>query len=291
MLNTVKKLKWVAVVSLSLIACAGVYYIVYGSLGQGSGDVRIGVASIQWVKDTLSVSIPGDPFRFEYKKPNTIMEYAFMLRTHKPVLTGCDGVVTPGDDVIPFPEDRPLAASDIPRFAFFSSSPDTMGFLVGGAGASGGSGQWMILLDTKSGAHTVIEMFDLAMPIWLDEQLPPSYADVRIFSLGCHSLSLGYAPRLWHAYVFKSGQYVRDQKNERRLCQKQFEAVRLTVNDQKEMMEKTLEDIDRNSGERLMDYIYYGVRSGNTPAVQKLISRLPAGTKQEVEAMIPHMTE
>lgn len=290
MLNTVKKLKWAAVVSLSLIACVGVYYIVSGSLGQGTGDVRIGVASIQRAKDTLSVSIPGDTFRFEHKKSDTIMEYTFMLRTHKPVLKGCDGVVEPGDDVIPFPEDRPLAASDIPCFPFFSSSPDTIGFLVGGAGASGGSGQRIVLLDTKSGAHTVIEMFDMVTPIWLDERLPPSYADVRIFSLGSHSLSLGYAPRLRHAYVCKSGRYARDQESEKRLCLKQFEAIRLTVKDQKEIM-KPLGEIDRDSGERLLDYVYYGVRSGNTPAVQKLISRLPAETQQAVEDNIPDMVE
>ena len=252
------------------------------------GYLQIGAVSVRFAEHRLSFKTPTEAFHFNIDADG--LDYAFALRTHRPELQGCDGVVETNSDVRPIPATRPLMQSDIPRFSFFSAEPGTVGFLVGSAGASGASGQEMVLLDTVSGAKAVIHLDDMCMPLWLDGGFPPAYAETTTrFALGSHALHLGAAPRIWRVFSFKNGWYERDPQAESRLCLEKFEAVRLTLLDQRELRKDDLNAIGRDAGERFLHYVYYGTRSLNTNAVQNLLRRVSAVVRDEVQGNLSDM--
>jgi len=201
-------------------------------------------------------------------------------------LTGIDGVVADGPGLTPIHADKPLDGSAFPRFSFFTERKTSVGVLWGMAGASGGSSQTLVVCDTETGQHVAIDMVDMCAPIWLDkDSRPPPYAETTTTPyLGAHALSLGFAPRVHKAYAFDPWRlaYERDPLVEVALCAQRFGQVQLGAADTEAFKEKGIWDVDRARGVKLLDFVYYGVRSGAKSAVADYVVRLPERYRKEI---------
>lgn len=264
----------------------------------GSVAVRVnnyGFDNDGLAKCELEIKISDQCFKYSYHL-GTILSYAFILRTHCPVFDAFDGIPTPGRDLLPLPEDLSLTSKNLPRFKFFSDKPDTIGFMIGTAGASGGSSQRMIFLDTETGTLCVINCIDLYPPFWIDECTPPSYAETTTgFYLGPHALSLGCSPRISKVYVFCGGSYnglcyELDRQKLLQLCQDKFDSLIFTTDDINELQKNDLFEIDRDLGERFLDYVYYGAKSGNVNAVNNLLHRVSPEVRKETLNILRYIT-
>jgi len=250
--------------------------------------LKFGNISVHFGNGRLTVKGPAGVS--QYQNDIGSLKYAYILRTHRAKLNGSDGVVVPGVDVLPIPTDRLLSPKDLPRFSFFSAKPTTIGFLLGSAGASGGSTQQMILLDTVTGMQAVIHLDDMWPPVWLDDRFPPSYAETTTsIALGGHATSLGRSPRIGRAYVFRDGRYVRDSEAESRIYQQKCRNVRLTADDLAELRRHDLTKINRASGTRFLDYLYYGTLSGHTNSVQALLKGVSDTVREEALWILPYV--
>ena len=201
-------------------------------------------------------------------------------------LTGMDGVVADGPGVVPIDAGKPLDGGAFTRFAFFTERKTSVGVLWGMAGASGGSSQTLVVCDTETGQHVAMKMVDMCTPIWLDKSSrPPPYAETTTTPyLGAHALSLGFAPRVHKAYTFDPWRlaYERDPLVEVALCAQRFGQVQLEAADTATFREKGIWDVDRARGVKLVDFVYYGVRSGAKSAVADYVVRLPESYRKEI---------
>lgn len=166
-------------------------------------------------------------------------------------------------------------ASAFPRFAFFANRPTTIGLLTGHAAANGGSVQQLFLVDVETGIHVLIPLDEGAMPQWLDRtNHPPAFATWRR-----SNDTAGADLRVGQAYRFTNGAYHRDLALEHQLLAAGFHKSQLTAAQLQEIRSAGTDFLATEfsgQGRPLDNYIYYGTRSGNQQAVDKLIATLPA---------------
>lgn len=276
--------------SYKLKSTLGALLVLSGISTGLANDVTVGIVRILVNKDSLCVITPRETL--DIGSINW-REYIFLLNTHGPRVTGMDGYVETNENVLEIPTNRPLAKTDIPLFKFFSNRPTTLGLLHGSAGASGGSSQNIILVDTETGANTSVNMPDMVAPLWLNDQTPPAYARMTVdHYLGPRGLSLGYSPRISEAYSFSNGQYERDMKLADRLYLEKFKTTSLTKQDMIELQKDDLNAIDPDTGIRFLDYIYYGTKSGQTNAVQELLTRVsPSMRDATIEQIVQYLPQ
>lgn len=233
----------------------------------------------------LSVKTPHEEHEYEIDDEFTTT-YAFLLQTHEIELTGYDGVPDENEKMVSITTNHPIRAKDIHLFQFFSERPTTFGILYGSAGASSGSGQIMLLVDTETGHCHEILIDNMHTPLWLDNETPPSYATTRGVHLWGPAVAVGYAPRISGVYVFKENSYQRDLEKEQALCKVKFLETNISPEDIKHM--DAMYRPTHKIAVRFLDYAYYGYKSGNQKAVDAMLSQVSEDLRQEVLNIVRH---
>jgi len=229
----------------------------------------------------LSIKTPSK--ELHYNLDEGMLHYIFVLSSHAFTTRGFDGVVEQGKNLVAIDPDQKLDVSSLPKFSFFSEAKNTVGFLVGRAGGSGGSSQTIFLINTSDGTIAKFYLSNMHNPVWLTNTNPPAFVETKTgFYLGPRVLSLGYAARISKVLTFQNGKFQQDEKLEKRLYQERFDNIRVTADDLQEWKKDSLNDIDRDSAVRLLDYVYYGIKSGNPKVVDRLLLQLSQTLNQEI---------
>jgi hypothetical protein len=246
--------------------------------------LQIGKITLVKVGGRMQFITPRTAFTVGSRDP--MMETLHAVNSPFIELTGMDGVVADAPGLVPIHADKPLDGTAFGRFSFFAGGETSVGVLWGMAGASGGSSQTLVVCDTKTGQHVAIEMVDMCTPIWLDKNSrPPPYAETTTTPyLGAHALSLGFAPRVRRAFCFDPWQMVYEPNPlvEVALCAQRFGQVQLTAGDTEAFKKKGIWDVDRARGVKLVDFVYYGVRSGAKAGVADYVVSLPERYRKEI---------
>jgi len=246
--------------------------------------LTLGTVTIAVYARQVSISTPAIALSYWDNLPH---DYQFIICDPFAKLTCYDGVPEPSPDLVRLPIKRPLVASDFKKFRFFRDEPTTIGLLFGYAGGSGGSTQQMVLLDTSSTAHTVISLSDCSEPYWIDPaKHPPDYAETKVSYLGPRAFALGYAARIERAFSFKSGEYHRDPVLERRLWKEKFSQSKLTAAELDMLRKTQARGVNWELGAKLVDYIYYGVRTGRKEDVKQLLDSIHDSYRKEAAGLL-----
>lgn len=257
-----------------------------------SNSISIGTVSISISNNIITIKNPVTTLQYEYSLDNH-MEYYFILPDPFSAFANDDGVILNGV-IEPTKTRKSLLSRNLkyltfPKFAFFSDKLTTIGFLFGMAGASGGSGQEMILMDTESDKHVVINISDAQAPYWIaKDQYPPVFAETDVKYLGDHCTGMGYAPRIGKVFTFQKGKYVHDRVLEKAMCLRKFEAIHFTKGELSALKTTNLCELDRDLGKKLLDYIHYGRKSGHVKNVSHLLKECHPSSADDALSMIKH---
>ena len=255
-----------------------------------SENIKIGTVSVSVSTNAICISNSGDIIRYEYNPLFPGSEYYFILTDPFNIsFYAEDGVISPSDQLIPI-TNQPLQKSDFHQFSFFTSKPTTIGFLFGSAGASGGSSQEMIFMDTASDKHVVINMGDMTPPLWINKtNYPPAYVELCLGYKGCRADMRGKDDRIDKVFSFIDGAYKRDLALEKQMCELEFKKLIFTAPDIVSLMTQDCMEADDNLVKRLVDFIHYGNKAGHEQQVNALVSNIHPDYGNDSNAYSLHM--
>jgi uncharacterized protein (TIGR03067 family) len=240
------------------------------------------------IKQNVSISIVDQKLLISNQKEDILnydlddsfMRYIYIIVNPYFKLKGYDGLVDAGvsKGLKNIPENG-LSIKDFPLFSFFSPKKESIGLLLGSAGGSGGSSQTAYFINIKSGRYLKIHLIDMNMVDWLVENgHPVGFKKYNTtFHLGSHNFPWGYKKRISKIGKFdEKGNIYYDKKAFGLICGKMFEAIEFTTAEHR-MLQKNL--FHNNKGndklaEKLVDFMYFGLESGNKEKVIEFLETL-----------------
>lgn|GEM_PF-5678459 len=214
-----------------------------------------------------------------YHLDDSLMNYEYILDTPYFKLNGYDGVVELGKSkgLKSFPKKK-LTVESFTKFAFFSREVNTIGFLIGGAGGSGGSSQTAYFINTQTGNSIKIDLTDMVEMFWItknDQIIGYKQYDTG-FSFGAHSVSWGYKPRLSAIVYFDEfGNLTFDKNGLQSIMKSEYEKIKFSDGEKALLQDNIMSDIKhRQLGEKLVDFVYYGLKIGKQKEVFEFLNTL-----------------
>ena len=231
------------------------------------------------------------------------MEYSYIVKDPFFKLACMDGVPTSSVEPILQPINSAYlnnANLKVNMFAFFQEQPTTIGFLIGRAGASGGSSQTLYLFDTESEQNVAIEFNDCQPPLWLNTSLlPPHYASTNNLYIGPRSGRLGLKRRVDHVYKYNEYEntYSRSLAAEEKWFIEQYNKSILSESEFNFLSDLSLQKVleDKMNGEarllamKFMDFIYYSAKIKSRTAALSKINKLHQDLKDEYMFSLKYM--
>lgn len=205
-------------------------------------------------------------------RDDSSMNYEYILETPFFEITGVDGVINPikSKGLKNFPKDDFLP-EDFPKFSFFTEEKNTIGILIGFAGSSGGSTQTVYFINTQTGDFLTINSGNLASISWaIENGRPVGYKEFDTsFYFGSHATSWGYKPRVDRIVFFdETGKTFEDKQELTDLYKKEFDQIIFTEDEEALLQDNIMSDMQyRSLGQKLVDYVFYGMRSGQKDTV------------------------
>ena len=126
----------------------------------------------------------------------------------------------------------------------------------------------------------------------MEDGLPVGVKTQRWDSLGPRAFSLGYAPRTDRILVFSKEEekLVRSTKKEQKLFESELASIEFSDEELSELA-KPFFDIDRQVGEKFVDYMYYSARTNQGKKVGELLRKIGASDllKEETDRSLKYI--
>lgn len=248
---------------------------------------QIGTVTIQQTTNTITLIQHNHTNVIE--RPELSLDYVSIITTPHIKYAGCDGVLelSQCNGLSPMPWVRAIRKSDFVLFPLFDKAPTCLGIMKGQAGASGGSSQDLIFLDTASNRHLELSTADMNNPVWImGKDHPIGFKTFNYFYVGDHASSMGYKPRLEMIYSLVDGAFMPDPAllmAEARQCY-----TNLVFSGQERLMlgKTNWLEMDRGVAEKVLDAVYYGTLLGKRDEVNRLLNTVTPELRDEINKRI-----
>jgi hypothetical protein len=220
--------------------------------------------------------------------------YQYILNDPFTWLPGADGLIYPADEILPLIANGKIAETNFKKFSFFTNKPTTIGLLFGSYGASGGSGQTLLFLDTAGDSYVGINLVDGNEPLWVDKNSkPPIFARTNALYIGGHATAWGYKPRIESVYIFDDGSYRVGQAITYDLFLEKYKEINFTSSEMEFLKNTSFfsKEVDqkRDLGEKMLDFVYYGKKLEKDKEVEKFLSQIHPSYVEEMKYIDMHI--
>lgn len=225
---------------------------------------------------------------------DSLLGYEYILETPYFELNGYDGVVELGRSkgLKSLPK-KNLTAKAFTKFAFFSRENNTIGLLIGSAGASGGSSQDVYFINTHTGSLIKLQLTDMQEMTWITKNGQPiGYKEYDTnFYFGAHATSWGYKARIAGVIFFDvNGSITIDKDALKDIYEKEYGKISFSDDEKMLLQKNIMEDMQhRPLGEKLVDFVYYGLKIGKRNEVFELLNTFNPVYTQEAEYQIERL--
>ena len=210
---------------------------------------------------------------------DSLLSYEYILETPYFELSGYDGVIdmekSKGLRSLP---KKDFTAEAFTKFPFFSQKNNTVGLLIGSAGASGGSRQDVYFINTQTGSFIKIQLTDMQEITWITEngQLIGYKEYDTSFSLGAHATSWGYKARISSITFFdEAGNITFDKDALKDVYEREYAKISFSDDEKMLLQENIMSEMEHRSlGRKLIDFVYYGLKIGKQQEVFEFLNTL-----------------
>ena len=209
--------------------------------------------------------------------PSTL-DYEYILETPYFYLGGYDGIIEIEKSTGIKPFQNNLTKENLVKFPFFSRENTTIGILIGEAGATGRSHQDIYFIDTLTGNFIKIHLTDMQEATWIMEGgIPVGYKGYdTTAAFGPAGISWGSSVRIESIVFFDSGGNLTfDEDLLRSIYQDEYSKIIFSEDEKLLLQENIMREMEhRNLGKKLVDFVFYGCKSGNDEEVFSFLGTL-----------------
>lgn len=239
---------------------------------------EIGNISVDLKGNDLVISSPkGEILNYEFDE--SLLSYAYIIETPYFKMSGYDGVVEKEySEGLKTTQKNNLSCDDFVLFSFLSEKHNTIGFLIGSAGVSGGSSQRVYFINTQTGDFINIKLTDIQEMDWITKNeyiLGYKDFDTNIY-FGSHATSWGYKARISDVVYFdENGKTIFNKEASNSIFMNEYEKIVFSDEEKRLLQENIMSDMQyRPLGEKLVDFVYYGFKSGKQEEVFAFLNTL-----------------
>lgn len=244
--------------------------------------------------DNLSISLTDGKFVVSNLKGEIInhsiddLNYEYILKTPYFKMDGYDGVIEieKSEGLKSF-SDKSLGVNAFIKFPFFSQESNTIGLLMGSAGGSGGSSQEVYFINTQTGVFIKLQLTDMQEMTWIVKNGHPiGFKEYDTsFTFGAHAISWGCKARISSVTFFDGeGNLTLDRDALNDIWESKYNKITFSAEEKMLLQENIMSDMKyRSLGEKLVDFVYYGFKTGKNKEVFEFLNTLNPVYKQEAE--------
>jgi len=252
-------------------------------------QLNIGKVKIVIIDSRLKISNSKATYEYPYPDPASYYFYyilnnpfaSFETKGAKPI---------DNENLIDISQPANITNNNFKKISFFSDKKSSVGFLIGTSSERGYGTTHMLILDTASDDSVKIKMEQCRMPEWIDSSSrPPIFAEVNFHYIGCNARLYGGSRRIDNVFVYKKNKYRKDKKLFKSLCEKKYQESILTKDDIMFLNAHPFDncgDNDEYYGRKLLDYVYYGVKSGHKEEVLDRLNKIDKSYREEVDLLV-----
>jgi len=214
-------------------------------------------------------------FSQAYDKPVNALTTVALISSTNLVFSGpCETVsVEKSTGLVPVPWGEELSMKDLPKFAFFSREPTTVGVLLSVSTNEVETVQQLLFIDTASDRRVQVECRNSASPRWIvgANGLPVGVQDLRWDAFGCKVSCIWEDPRMARCWRFEGQGKVRDLPMEQSLFEAAYAKVNLSPQDWTALRANQGTKMCWGLQNQLIDAAYYGGRLGKAQELKPLL--------------------
>lgn len=235
--------------------------------------------------DLVISSSKGEILNYEFDE--SLLSYIYIIETPYFEMSGYDGVVEKeySKGLKLFPKSD-LNRDEFVLFPFLSAKYNTIGILIGSAGASGGSSQRAYFINTQTGGCITIDLMDMQEMDWIAQsEYILGYKDYDNIYFGPHATSWGYKARISDVVYFdETGKAVSNREALTIILKDEYEKIVFSDEEKRLLQDNIMSDMRyRLLGEKLVDFVYYGFKLGKQEDVFKFLYTLNPIYSEEAE--------
>lgn len=223
-----------------------------------------------------------------YKFDDSILSYEYILETPYFWLDGYDGVVEieKSKGLKSFSK-KNLTADAFTEFSLFSRKNNTIGLLIGIAGASGSSGQDIYFINTQTGGFIKIHLMDMQEMTWImkNGQIVGYKGYVTNVYFGASVTSWGWKARISSVIFFdECGNIAFNKDALKGIYESEYAKINFSNEEKALLQDDIMSDMEhRPLGRKLVDFVYYGFKIGKQKEVFKFLNALNPVYAQEAK--------
>lgn len=207
-----------------------------------------------------------------------ILSYEYILTTPYFYMGGYDGVIEleQSKGLMPLLKTS-MTADNFVRFPFFTDKKNTIGILIGRAGASGGSTQNVYFIDTTTGNFIKIKLHDMKEMTWIKkDNLPIGYKNYNTtFYFSSHANSWGLRPRISEVVYFDNkGKIILDENALDDIYKSEYDNIIFSDKEITLLQKNVMIQGYRKLGKKLVDFVYYGLKLGKEKEVFDFLKKI-----------------
>jgi len=254
-------------------------------------DFQLNIGKVKIVIIDSRLKISNSKATYEYPYPDPASYYFYYILNNLFVSFKTEGTKPlENENLIDISQPTNITINNFKKFSFFSDKKSSVGFLIGTNSERGRGTTHMLILDTVSDDSVKIKMEQCRMPEWIDSfSRPPIFAEVTFDYIGCNAMLYGGRWRIENVFVYKKNKFRKNEKLFKSICDKRYRESFLTKDDIEFLNIHPYEDGDGpdDYGRKLLDYVYYGVKSGHKKEVEAFINKeIDKSYKEELNFLI-----
>lgn len=254
-------------------------------------DFQLNIGKVKIIIIDKKIKISNSTITYEYPYPDPASYYFYFILNNPFVSFETEGAKPiENESLIDISQTNNININNFKKFSFFSYKKTSIGFLIGTNSETGRGTTEMLILDTASDDSVKINMDECKTPEWIDSSgRPPIFAEVTFDYIGCNAMLYGGRWRIENVFVYKKNKFRKDEKLFKSICEKRYRESFLSKDDIEFLNVHPYEDGDGpdDYGRKLLDYVYYGVKSGHKKEVVAFLNeKIDKSYREEVDFFI-----
>ena len=155
------------------------------------------------------------------------------------------------------------------------------------SGGSGGSSQDIYFINTQTGVFIKLQLTDMQEMTWIVKYGHPiGFKEYDTsFAFGAHAISWGHKARISSVTLFDGeGKLTLDRDALNDIWESEYNKITFSAEEKMLLQENIMSDMKyRSLGEKLVDFVYYGFKTGKNKEVFEFLNTLNSAYRQEAE--------